>query len=70
MINTFVYFETGSHCVGLAGLELTMLTELILNSSLCFPSARIKGMCHSVQSYLFLFETRSQVSKDGFKFSM
>jgi hypothetical protein len=51
--------ETGSHCVILAGLELTLQISLVLNSqrsaSLCFPSAGVKDVHHNTQLHvLFL----------------
>lgn len=42
-------FESGSHYIALAGLELDMYTRLALDSQrsicLCLPSAAIKGVC-------------------------
>jgi hypothetical protein len=43
-------YETGSHCVSLAKLELTMQSRLTLNpqrfTCICFPKAGIKGVHH------------------------
>lgn len=40
-----LFLKQGFLCVALAVLELTLSARLALNS-LCFPSARIKGICH------------------------
>lgn len=40
-----LFLKQGFLCIALAVLELTLSTRLALNS-LCFPSARIKGICH------------------------
>ena len=52
------FYETGSHYVGLAVLELTMQTRLASNSlrsaCLCLPSAGIKDVCHCVQMKIFI----------------
>lgn len=49
-----VHFETGSHCVALDILELTMQTRLSLNSyrsaCLALSSAEFKGLCHGAWS--------------------
>lgn len=45
----FIYFETGSHFVVLAGLDLYVDEagfELGDLPNFCFPSPRIKGVCH------------------------
>lgn len=43
-------FETGSHSIALAILELVLLTKLASNSHrsacLCLPHAGIRGVCH------------------------
>lgn len=31
----YFVFETGSHCVVLVGLELTLWTRMVLNSQIC-----------------------------------
>lgn len=49
----YFVFETGSHCVVLVGLELTLWTRMVLNSQICMslpphPRAGIKGIHHHI----------------------
>ena len=54
-----LFFETGSHYVALATLEITMQTPQALNSQRSSglslsPSAEIKGMCHMPDMHYIL----------------
>lgn len=58
-------FETGSHFVALAGLELTVCMKLTLNSRdipacLCLLGAKIKGVHHHPQILFFFFLVKKE----------
>jgi hypothetical protein len=50
-------FETGSLCIALVILEITLKTKLVSNwqrsACLCLLSAGTKGVCHHIQLLLF-----------------
>ena len=50
----FFFLKTGSHCVALTGLELNMYTRFTHRESyICFPSAEIKGLYHTLEIVSF-----------------
>lgn len=66
----FIYFETGSHCLALAVLELPIYTSLTLNSQgstcLYLPELGLKMSTNTMPAYSHFFSMTSQVAQTDF----